>query len=166
VTFENPIWRIDDRLIHGQIIIGWCGQLPIKKLIVLDDEIAAREWEKNLMLMAAPPGLPTQILSVPDILSSIENITGDKKLTLILMKSPEMIKTLREAGLSFNKVNIGGIHFREDRKEFLPYVYLSENEIALFRELMDQGINFQCQDLPSSPVYDLKKIIQKKKSWK
>ena len=166
MAFENPIWRIDDRLIHGQIIIGWCGQLPIKKLIVLDDEIAAKDWEKNLMLMAAPPNLPTQISTVSDILSSIENITEGKKLTLILMKSPEMIKTLLEGGVSFNKVNIGGIHFREDRKEFLPYVYLSENEIALLRELMDRDIYFQCQDLPSSPAYDLKKIIQKKKSWK
>jgi mannose/fructose/N-acetylgalactosamine-specific phosphotransferase system component IIB len=166
VSHENPIWRIDDRLIHGQVIIGWCGQLPIEQLIVLDDEIAVTDWEKNLMLMAAPPGLPTLILQTSEISSFLKQLNDKTNLTLILFKSPQTIQTLLKQKVNFTKINIGGIHFREDRVEFLPYLYLSKEEVQIFKELMEAGIYFECQDLPTSPMYDLKKVIEKKKIWK
>jgi mannose/fructose/N-acetylgalactosamine-specific phosphotransferase system component IIB len=166
VSVENPIWRIDDRLIHGQIIIGWCGQLPIEQLIVLDDQIAATEWEKNLMLMAAPPGLPTLILKTSEIIPYLKKLVNKTNLTLILFKSPRVIQNLIEQGVKFNKINIGGIHFREERVEFLSYLYLSKEEVQIFRDLIAGGIYFECQDLPNSPVYNLSKVIEKKKIWK
>jgi mannose/fructose/N-acetylgalactosamine-specific phosphotransferase system component IIB len=166
VLYENPIWRIDDRLIHGQVIIGWCGQLPIEQLIVLDDEIAVTDWEKNLMLMAAPPGLPTFILQTSEISSFLKQLNDKTELTLILFKSPHTIQALTKQNVKFTKINIGGIHFREDRVEFLPYLYLSKAEVQIFKELMEGGIDFECQDLPTSPMYDLKKVIEKKKTWK
>ena len=166
MSYENPIWRIDDRLIHGQVIIGWCGQLPIDQLMVLDDEIAVTDWEKNLMLMAAPPGLPTLILQTSEISSFLKQLDDKSKLTLVLFKSPQTIQTLIKQNVKFSKINIGGIHFHEDRVEFLPYLYLSKEEVQIFKALMEKGIYFECQDLPTSPAYDLKKVIDKKKIWK
>jgi PTS system mannose-specific IIB component len=159
---QNIIWRIDDRLIHGQVIIGWCGQLPITRLIVIDEQIANSNWEKELLLMAAPPNLPTEILTVEEFAQKITFWTRKKEMILVLLKSPELIKELKDAGADVKKVNVGGIHFRDDRRELLSYLYLSSDEIKLFEELMEQGIHFECQDLPTSTAYDLKKIIQRK----
>lgn len=160
---QNIIWRIDDRLIHGQVIVGWCGQLPIKKLVVIDDFIASHDWEKELMLMAAPPHLSTEILSTMEILQKIDSWKTGKELILILFKSPVTVKILNQEGIHFNKVNLGGIHYREDRKEILSYIYLSSEEIRLVEELMREGITFECQDLPTSTAYDLQKLIKKVK---
>ena len=163
MKYKSIIWRIDDRLIHGQVIVGWCGQLPIKRMVVIDDEIAASDWERELLLLAAPPHIYTNIYSTREITQKINEWNSDKDLTLTLFKSPLTVKILLEEGIQFNKVNIGGIHYREDRKEILSYVYLSEDEIEMLQELMQEGITFECQDLPTSPAYELQKLIQRKK---
>ena len=113
--------------------------------------------------MAAPPNLPTEILTVEEIIQKKPARTGRKEMTLVLLKSPRLIMELHEAGVKFNKINVGGIHFREDRRELLSYLYLSPQEIKLFEDLMEQEIYFECQDLPTSTAYDLKKIIKRKK---
>lgn len=160
---ENLIWRIDDRLIHGQVIIGWCGQLPITRLIVIDEQIANNNWEKELLLMAAPPNIPAEILTVEEFAERITSWISKKEMILVLLKSPELIQELKDTGIDVKKVNVGGMHFRDDRRELLSYLYLSSDEIKLFEQLMEQGIYFECQDLPTSTAYDLRKIIQRKK---
>jgi PTS system mannose-specific IIB component len=156
------IWRIDDRLIHGQIIIGWCGKLPITLMLVCDDEIASNEFETKLLLTAAPPNIKTEILTLKETVSKAKNLEIERKLILVLIKSPHTLKALLDKGVQINKVNVGGIHFQNGRKEYLPYIYLTTDEIHLFSEMIDQGIYFECQDLPNSPSYDLKKMIGKK----
>jgi mannose/fructose/N-acetylgalactosamine-specific phosphotransferase system component IIB len=162
VEKSKIIWRIDDRLIHGQIIIGWCGQLPIENLVVCDDKISQTEWEKNLLLLAAPPNLQTGILSTIQTRDRYESWNTNKKMTLVLLKSPHVLKKLYKRGVKIEKVNVGGIHYQEGRREYLSYVYLSDAEITIFKELMNKGIQFECRDLPNSTTYNLKKIIEKK----
>lgn len=156
------IWRIDDRLIHGQVIIGWCGQLPVGKLVVCDNELAASDWEKNLLLMAAPANLSAEVCSVTQTANSVQLWESSKKITMILLKSPHTLKNLLQNGVEIKMVNIGGIHYREDRKEFLPYLFLSPEEIQIFLELIKSGVAFECQDLPTSTRYNLEKLLGKK----
>jgi mannose/fructose/N-acetylgalactosamine-specific phosphotransferase system component IIB len=113
--------------------------------------------------MASPPNLPAEILTVEEVGGKITSWTRRKEMILVLLKSPQLIKELKDTGVNIKKVNVGGMHFRDDRREFLSYLYLSADEIKLFEELMEQGIYFECQDLPTSTAYDLKKIIRRKK---
>jgi PTS system mannose-specific IIB component len=113
--------------------------------------------------MAAPPNLPTEILTVKEVSQRISEWTRKDDMVLVLLKNPILIKELIDTGINFKKVTVGGIHFREDRKELLSFLYLSPEEIKLFEELMEQGIYFECQDLPTSTSYDLQKIIKRKK---
>jgi PTS system mannose-specific IIB component len=156
------IWRIDDRLIHGQVIIGWCGQLAISNLIVCDDEIATIDWEKQILLMAAPSNFNTQVLTINETKEKYKTWLSQNKKTFVLLNSPFVLERLISEELNIKKVNVGGIHFRDDRKEFLPYLYLSSEEIKSFKKLMEYGIFFECQDLPTSSAYNLQSIIKKK----
>ena len=158
---SSVIWRIDDRLIHGQVIIGWCSQLPIKKLIVCDDDIANNEWEKNLLLMAAPPDIDSKIFTTSEISKLANEWINGKILVIVLLKSPFVLKKLIEMGVEIETVNVGGIHYRQDRKEYLSYLFLSEEEIDIFLGLIKQGIKFICQDLPTSSKINLEKLISK-----
>lgn len=158
---SKVIWRIDDRLIHGQVIIGWCSQLPITSLVVCDDDIASNQWEKNLLLMAAPPDIDSKIITTSEISKLANKWINGKGLVLVLLKSPFILKKLIEMGVDIETVNIGGIHYRQDRKEYLSYLFLSEEEIDLFQELIKKGIKFVCQDLPTSSKINLEKLIKK-----
>ncbi len=158
---SKVIWRIDDRLIHGQVIIGWCSQLPITKLVVCDDDIARNQWEKNLLLMAAPPEIDSKISTTLEISKLANEWINGKGLVLVLLKSPFILKKLIKMGVDIEMVNIGGIHYRQDRKEYLSYLFLSEEEIDIFQELIKKGIKFVCQDLPTSSKINLEKLIKK-----
>lgn len=159
---SNILWRIDDRLIHGQIIIGWCGQLPIQKLVVCDKEIASTEWEKNLLLMAAPPEISTLVLTPEELAVQLDGWIQSDEIIMILVKSVNLIQQLTELGLQIQKVNIGGIHFQEGRTEYLPFLFLNPEEVSILKALMSKGIEIECQDLPNAPTYNLANLLGKK----
>ena len=93
---KNIIWRLDDRLIHGQVIVGWCGQLPIKRMVVIDDFISINDWEKQLLLLATPPHLASEIISTKETSGRMDTWKMAKELTLVLFKAPITVKILMQ----------------------------------------------------------------------
>lgn len=157
------IWRIDDRLIHGQVIIGWCSQFPVKKLVVCDDEIPYTDWQKELLLMAAPAEIPALVLTPEEVAEHFSIWMDEGHTIMVLMKSPHIVQKLLKLGVPVRKVNVGGIHFKEGRKEYLSYLFLTDKEVEIFRLLIEKGVEFYCQDLPNSTPYDLGELLEKKK---
>lgn len=162
MAFNPIIIRIDDRLIHGQVLVGWMSSYPIRHLIVCNNHIAENEWEKNLLLMAAPSNFDTRVLSLDDTLLYIHQHLETLDISMILLNSPYDMKILADRGLTIKQINIGGIHFDEGRTEYLPYLFLDTEEVRIFRELIKKGFVFECQDVPNSAKYDLAKILEKK----
>src|SRR5688500_10595706 len=60
------LYRIDDRLIHGQVVVGWGQPLDIGFLVLVDDLVASSDWEKELYRMAVPPEMEVLFASVDD----------------------------------------------------------------------------------------------------
>lgn len=153
------ILRIDDRLIHGQVLVGWCNHYAIKRFIISDDAIIENEWERNLLLQTVPQNFAIEILSAKDTCKFIEKNASARELTMILVNSPYQLKKMAEFGLPIKTINVGGIHYRENRKQYLFYLFLAPDEVRIFEELIERGYIFECQDLPTNPKYDLKKVL-------
>lgn len=157
------IIRIDDRLIHGQVLVGWCSKFPIKKFIICDDEILNNDWEKNLILSAASSDYNTEILPTRDTCAYIEKNLASSSLTMILVDSPMQIEKMNEIGLPIKTINVGGIHYKEGRTQYMRFLFLNREEVEIFRHLMSNGFIFECQDLPTSKKFDLRKILEQHK---
>ncbi len=155
------LFRIDDRLIHGQVVIGWANFLNSQAIILCDDSVAENEWEKELYLSSVPENLKAQVFSTKELAQSLKNGKTDFQKTIILVNSPFVIEKLVDLGASIDKVNVGGIHFKEGRKEFLPYLFLNQEEIDAFERLIARGIQFYCQDVPSARPVPLEKVLAK-----
>ncbi len=153
------LFRIDDRLIHGQVVLGWAKYLNSTNVILCDDEIAQNEWESELYLACVPTNIEAKILNIEEATQLLKNGIGELEKTIILVKSPAVLLKVIEYGYSPEKVNIGGIHFNEDRKKYLPYVFLSEQEISDLKTCQESGVNIYCQDVPNAKVYDLSDIL-------
>ena len=151
--------RIDDRLIHGQVVLGWAKPLKSKCLLICDDDIAASSWEKELYISCVSDDLKALVLNVNQTCEYILNENNDVDKTIILVKSPEVVYTLIESGYKPNTINLGGLHFMGERKEYLPYVYMDQSEINELSNLIDQNIFIFCQDVPSGKKYQFKDII-------
>lgn len=157
---DVQLFRIDDRLIHGQVVLGWAKYLQSKQVILCDDDVAGNDWEVELYLSCVPADLKAQILDVSTTSKLLRNGLPDADKTILLIKSPEILCCLIDKGYLPAHVNLGGLHFGENRKKYLSYVFLSDEEIARFRECIERGIDIYCQDVPNAHKYYLSELLQ------
>ncbi len=157
---EIQLIRIDDRLIHGQVVIGWAGHLKTKQIILCEDSVAKNDWEKELYLSIVPQHIKAKIMTTVELAEYLKDSHLDLKKTIVLVNSPRVIENLIQLGAPINKVNVGGIHFKDGRRKILNYLYLNEEEINSFKRCIEMGVEFDCQDIPLCKRTPLRKLIQ------
>ncbi|MCH7783782.1 PTS sugar transporter subunit IIB [candidate division KSB1 bacterium] len=151
--------RIDDRLIHGQVTVGWGSFLSPDKILLVSDEIATNEWEKELYEKCVPFNVKISILSVKDAVEGLINNIYEDERVILLAESPAAIVELVNLGAVFQQVNIGGMHYKESKRKILPYVYVDEQDIQDFRFLEEHNIELICQDLPQAKKENLSELL-------
>lgn len=141
--------RLDDRLIHGQVIVGWGQPLNIAFIILVDDEVRDSAWEQDLYRMGVPSSIEVVFASVEEARRRIPEWETDPRVGILLAGDIDTITAL-VAGGNIPRVNIGGIHHRTGRSERLRYVYLTDEEAAKLRRLASDGVEVTAQDVPTA----------------
>lgn len=155
------LYRVDERLIHGQVVVGWGNRLKFEHLALVNDQVASNPWERELYLSCVPPEIKATILSVPEAISQIQqNGFADDK-TVILVDSPFDILRMTEKGVEIDCVNVGGVHAKSGRRKILPYIFLSPQEIAAFKRIISAGVKCECRDVPLAEKHDLSVLFDR-----
>ncbi len=154
------LYRVDERLIHGQVIVGWGSVLHPNRIVVVDDEIAASDWEQELYVMGLPPEMETEFVDVAAAREQLSAWRDDERRTIVLTRNVGTMRRLGEGGtLAGTEINIGGIHHAPGRRPVLPYVFLSPEETAELRELAAQDARIAARDLPASRAVSLDHLV-------
>jgi mannose/fructose/N-acetylgalactosamine-specific phosphotransferase system component IIB len=154
------LYRIDDRLIHGQVVVGWGQPLDIGFIVLVDDEVAGSEWEQELYRMGVPPEMDVYFHSVDDAVQALPRYRDDPRPGILLTGDiGSMLRLVQQSGGEVKDVNVGGIHHRADRKQRLRYVFLSPAEERLLRDLADAGASVTAQDVPATHPVDLNELL-------
>lgn len=151
--------RIDDRLIHGQVVTAWIRRYPINCILIVDDELSKNRLMERIYKAAAPVGVEVLIKSVQD---ASEWLLEDEKRgeqILILVKVPNVIEKLLEQGILIEKVILGGMGAGKGRKTFIKNVSVSEEEIESFRNINSKGIEIVYQLVPDEKETPIKKLL-------
>jgi PTS system mannose-specific IIB component/fructoselysine and glucoselysine-specific PTS system IIB component len=153
------LFRIDDRLIHGQVVVGWGQTLGIGFIVLVDDEVRSSDWEQELYRMGVPPQVAVMFASVPEAAEQVAAWQADDRKGIVLTGDVEtMARLVGVAGAAVPSVNVGGVHYREGRKERLRYVYLNDAEADTLRAIGASGAEVTAQDVPTGtrvPLADL-----------
>lgn len=153
------LYRIDDRLIHGQVVVGWGQPLDIGFIVLVDDEVANSDWEQELYRMGTPPEMEVHFHSVDDAARAIPKYNADERAGILLTGTvASMLRLARNAGI--REVNVGGIHHRADRRQRLRYVFLSSEEEGLLREMAASGVTVSAQDVPATRPVELDELLE------
>ena len=128
------LYRIDDRLIHGQVVVGWGQPLDIGFIVLVDDEVAASDWEQELYRMGAPPDMTVTFESVASAAEQLAAYESDPRRGILLTADIATMGRL-VAATSIRAVNLGGIHHRAGRTQRLRYVFLTPDEEAALLDL-------------------------------
>lgn len=152
--------RIDERLIHGQVVVGWGATLHPDRIIVVDDEIAASAWEQELYALGLPDEVSAEFHTVAESRDLVPKWRSDPERTMVLTRTVEAMEQLAADGvLSGNEVNVGGLHHAAGRRRVLPYVFLSDSERSALRQLADAGVEVSARDVPGARRVDLPHLL-------
>ncbi|HVG43837.1 MAG TPA: PTS sugar transporter subunit IIB [Longimicrobium sp.] len=145
------LFRVDERLIHGQVVVGWGGPLHADRMVVVDDELAASPWEQELYCLGVPPEIEARFLPVDQARGELAGWKQDPRRTIVLVRDVATARRLAEGGaLAGEEVNLGGIHHAEGRAQVLPYLHLRPAERAALHEIAATGATVAARDLPAS----------------
>jgi mannose/fructose/N-acetylgalactosamine-specific phosphotransferase system component IIB len=140
--------RIDDRLIHGQVIAVWCKHRRFTRIVIVDDGVAADPFMQEVLRLSAPPGLEVDVLSVEEGIDTLTRNLPNRDTTMVLMKSPQTAHRLYDGGLEYSTLNIGGIGSGPGRKNIFKNIAASKEEIVILRYLLDQGVEITLLTVP------------------
>jgi mannose/fructose/N-acetylgalactosamine-specific phosphotransferase system component IIB len=150
--------RIDDRLIHGQVVVGWGQPLDIGFIVLVDDDVAASDWEQELYRMGTPPEMDVYFHSVDEAAAALPKYLADERPGILLTGDvASMLRLVQQAGI--REVNVGGVHHRSDRKQRLRYVFLSPAEENVLREIAATGAVVTAQDVPATQPVPLDELL-------
>ncbi len=151
-------FRVDSRLIHGQVIARWSLVDKTKTIIIADDEVAADEFMSDIYRMAAPQEIVVDVLTIKD---AHERLKGDGThdfSTMVLFKSIDSVVHLSNAGIDINELQIGGLPSGPGKKLVYKTIALSEDDFAKLDGLAKLGTKIYFQMLPEEDPMPYEKI--------
>ncbi|MFH1563658.1 MAG: PTS sugar transporter subunit IIB [Nitrospirota bacterium] len=148
--------RIDDRFIHGLVVVGWVPAIRCTQIVVANDRVAANETQKKLMRMATPEGIEAFILTIKEAAELIKEGKFESQKTMLLIGNPDDALRLVHEGVNIKSINVGVMKFTPDRKQIFPSISMNEKEIAIFRQLStDYGIEIEVRTPPDASKVNL-----------
>lgn len=141
--------RVDDRLIHGQVLIAWGHRLRPARIVVVDDASAASSWEREV-LESASPDAQVKVMSVGEAAEGWSAEAEAPGGAFLLVRDLATALRLVVAGAKPTVLNLGGIHYAPGRTKINEYVYLDEADRAVARALLERGVALEVQDVPAT----------------
>jgi mannose/fructose/N-acetylgalactosamine-specific phosphotransferase system component IIB len=151
--------RIDDRLIHGQVILGWVPAVKPDRIVVANDRVAGSEWERKFYSSCVPPEVNVSFGSIAETARQISGNLFQNEAIMVLLESARDALGLIMSGIDLKEVNVGGLHYREGSVELLPFLFLTSDERTALRELVKRGVTLSAQDVPSNPARIINSLV-------
>lgn len=139
--------RVDNRLIHGQVVSAWIPQLHVDEVVVVDDEAAGSPLMQAAMTLALPPHVTTEILRFDKV--DWKALSEGPGRVLVLVRGVRQAMIAVEAGAAIHHLNLGNVHFADGRRPVSPSVFLSKEELAMLGEIAARGIEVEARAVPS-----------------
>jgi len=147
--------RIDDRLIHGQVATVWSKFTKCERIIVCNDEVAADAMRKTLLEQVAPPGIKANVVGIDKAIRVYNNPKFLATKALLLFTNPTDVLRMVEGGVDIKSVNIGGMSFKEGKKQISSAISLSATDLECFKKLNEKGIELEIRVVASDSKVNL-----------
>ena len=154
------LYRIDDRLVHGQVVVGWGQPLNIGLIVLVDDEVAHSDWEQDLYRMGVPPEMEIRFADVATAVRDHATYAADPRNIILLTGNLSTMRALLHGVETIRAINVGGLHHRPGRAQKLRYVFLTPDEERELREIIADGVTVTAQDVPAARAVPMDEVLK------
>jgi len=156
---NSLIIRIDDRLIHGQVITGWVKTLGLNNIVVINDKLSKDRYKIEIIKIAVPSEVKLEFFSIIDAVQYYKEGQWKDYHTIFLVASPEEAYQLVENGCKFETINVGGLHYRDGCVKLTPNIYIDDTDREYLLKLSEKGIILEGRALPTDEAYNVIKVL-------
>ncbi|MFL5319072.1 MAG: PTS sugar transporter subunit IIB [Myxococcaceae bacterium] len=151
--------RVDNRLIHGQVVEAWLPFLKVDRVVVADDEAASSPLIRAAMGLAVNPNV--EVIIQPLSALDFGALERDSRKTLLLIRDIGGVVEAASRGLPLSRLNLGNVHFATGRKQLNSSVFLSPEELSQLKMLAEQGVQVEARAVPSERALSFEEIRAK-----
>lgn len=151
--------RIDDRLIHGQVMTSWLNFTSANKIMVIDDQTAADPFMKTVLKNAVPGNVGLGVFTAEKAAARLKKGFKPDDKVIILVKYPKTILKLMKQGIEFDHLNIGGMGAGSGREKFYKNISASEKEREILKKIVDSGCRTEIQIIAEDAKVDVAKLL-------
>jgi mannose/fructose/N-acetylgalactosamine-specific phosphotransferase system component IIB len=151
--------RIDDRLIHGQVVEGWVNFLKATCIFVADDRVASNPFQRTIMELSVPQGLKAVIGRVEEICNLVRTAALNADRIILLFSNPADVLRAINSGLDCRVLNIGGMHYVPGKRKLMDVLAVDDADLAALKELAAKNIKIAVQTVPNQRPMPLEKIF-------
>lgn len=137
--------RIDDRLLHGQVVAVWLRALGAQRIVIVDDATARDEFLREVLTLAAPQGVPVEVHDVATGAARLIALAATPEPVIVLARMPRTVLELRHAGVPIEVVDLGGMGSGPGRRRLHKTISVSPDELRELRELEQMGTRVEIQ---------------------
>lgn len=155
--------RIDDRLIHGQIVTAWISDSKANTIMVADDKAAKDSLQQTMLKFAVPSGIKLIINSIEDAAKTL-NDPLIKEAVLLIVRNPKCAYELLLKGVSVQSVNVGNISnskSEKGRKKLLQFIFAEPEDVEYLKKIYDMGIKLDVRAIPNDKSIDGMDLLTK-----
>ena len=153
--------RVDNRLVHGQILEAWIPYLKASCIAVVDDHVASDFFQETVIRMAVPREVQVIISGLKEFAEGYSFTPGHGKKTILLFSTVSAALTVYRLGFRFAKLNIGNVYNENCRLCCTPSVLLSDADVNDIKSLHNEGIQIELRRVPKEKPLDFYDIVQK-----
>ena len=150
--------RIDDRLVHGQVMTAWVQNTGANTIVIVDDQVASDSFLQMVMKQSMPNKIGLEVLTVEQAVTYL-NTDDSKKKVFVLVKTPKVILDLVNQGVKFSSLGVGGMGAKANRSTLYRNISTSEEEKDHLVELHEKGLDVFFQVTPDTNKVQLSSVL-------
>ena len=152
--------RIDERLIHGQIVTVWISYLKANRIIIVDDKAATDEIQKMALKIACPSTVKLSIMTIERAFEKMSGDSYENERVFVIFRNPSSLKRFTDKGYVFKKINIGNMSGKQGSIQIKKAVSVSSEEASILLEYLTNGVELEAKMVPSDPNLDLEALLK------
>lgn len=143
------LFRVDHRLLHGQVVFSWCSALKPDCILVANDDVVNDELRKTTLRLSKPEGAKLVIKSVDDSIAAINGGKTDKyRLMIVVSNIADAVRMAREVD-QITAIDLGGTKPTEATHSIAKAINVTDEDEELLRAAAAEGIEVYIQGVPS-----------------
>ncbi|MPQ43735.1 PTS sugar transporter subunit IIB [Clostridium tarantellae] len=154
-------FRVDGRLIHGQVALAWSKMTNPNHIIVANDMVASSPQQQAILRLAAPKQVRLSMQPIDKVIAYLNRGLAPNENVFLLVKDVVDANKLYEGGLTHMDLNIGNMTHKPNATKLSDKLFVTDKELESLNKLIDRGVNCYFQMIPTDSKQDIRPLVKK-----